>query len=96
MDQLTQNWLLKLCRMLQGVTSAIVLVNVSDTEGYTPTAFWPENLTDFQDSAKLAKTAQSHGKCLLVQNKGTETETGEPFDTIAINFPLLLILKPGS
>ena len=88
MDQLTQNWILKLCRMLQGVTSAVVLVNVPDTEGYTPTAFWPENLTDFQDFARLAKTAQSHGKAVLIQNKGTETETGEPFDTIAC--PLLL------
>jgi multidrug resistance efflux pump len=61
---------------------------VPEKEGYTPIAFWPENLTDFQDSARLAKTAQSHGKCILIQNKGTETETGEPFDTIAC--PLFL------
>ncbi|TKB06035.1 HlyD family efflux transporter periplasmic adaptor subunit [Desulforhopalus sp. IMCC35007] len=86
MDRLTQNWLLKLCGMLHGISSAVVLVNVSDTETYTPTAFWPENLTDFQGFARMAKTAQSHGKCVLIQNKGTGTETGEPFDTIA--YPL--------
>ncbi len=72
--------------MIQDVTHAVVFLISPDKDQYTPVAFWPENLTDFQDFARSAKTTQSHGKCILLHNKGTDT--GEPFDIVAC--PLLL------
>ena len=88
MDQLTQNWLFTLCSLIQGVKRAVVFLNASEKDGYTPTAFWPESQTDYHDFVAPAKNALSKGKCILLHNKDTETYAGEPFDVIAC--PLLL------
>ncbi len=88
MDQLTQNWLSELCRLIHGVSDAVVFWNVPDKEGYSPSAFWPEDLTDYQRFAGSAKTALSEAKCILQHNKEAEKDSGEHFDIIAC--PLLL------
>lgn len=58
-------------------------MNVPEKNGYTPIAFWPENLTEFKEFAGSAKVALSHGKGILLQNKDVGLATGEPSDVIA-------------
>ncbi|MCP4341531.1 MAG: HlyD family efflux transporter periplasmic adaptor subunit [Desulfobulbaceae bacterium] len=69
-----------------------MFLHAADKAGYTPAAFWPEGRTDFQHFAAPAKIAQSKGKCILLHDNDTETNTGEPFDVIAC--PLLLDEQP--
>jgi RND family efflux transporter MFP subunit len=92
MDQLTQNWLLELCRLIHGVNRAVVLLDVPGQNSLTPAAFWPEKPYDFSEHARHGATALSQGKCILLHNKGTGTDTGEPFDIVAC--PLLLDGQP--
>ncbi len=93
MDQLTQNWLFSLCEMIQDVSHAVVFSLAPEKDSYTPTAFWPENLTAYQDCIAPARSALAKNQCILlhsqnIQSRERESYTGEPFDIIAC--PLLL------
>jgi RND family efflux transporter MFP subunit len=83
MDQLNQIWLYTLCKLLKGVTHAVVFSYTSEKDSYTPSAFWPENLDDYQEFASSAKIALSKGECIVLHHKNTEKFTGEPLDIIA-------------
>lgn len=88
MNQLTNYWLSILCSMIKGVTSAVVFTAAPDKASYIPTAFWPENKSDIQYASPAVKAALSRKQCVLLQQKNTGKETGEPLDIIAC--PLFL------
>ena len=88
MNLLTQNWLFELCKSIQGVSRAVVFLNVTDKEDYTPAAFWPKDLINYQQFTASAKIALTKSKCILQHSKDSEKDAAEHFDVIAC--PLII------
>ncbi|WP_051305423.1 efflux RND transporter periplasmic adaptor subunit [Desulfogranum mediterraneum] len=91
MNHYTRNWLNALCRQINGISRAVVFLETSENGKYTPSALFPEGLTDYQELVDVAKTALSEGKDIVLPKKDAGVNTGEPQDLIAC--PLFLKKK---
>ncbi len=83
MESLIQNWLSMLCKVLDGVTRAVVFLHLPDRDDFSPIVHWPDDMAGYQEMKNYAIKVGQTRKCMLLNDKEMKTETGEPLDTIA-------------
>lgn len=83
MKQVTQYWLSQLCRSIQDATHAVVCLHSPDSGNYPPIAFWPEGLADHTEFAATVEAVLAENKCLVLQERDTGDNAGEPVDILA-------------
>lgn len=88
MNQLTQEWLSALCRLIQGVTRAVVFGHDPDNDALKPIACSPEGLDEFGELSMKALVALAKGQCIYQTTGEREPVTGEPLDIVACPFSL--------
>lgn len=83
MNQLAHFYLSTLCRIIKGVTRAVVYTVASSGESFAPSAQQPEDIKDFKFAERAVQAVLAKKQCLLMQRKNSVAETGESLEMIA-------------
>lgn len=84
MDDLTQNWLTLQCKMISGVTRAIVLLRAGEANALQLVAFYPERLDDAGELQTAAQQAISARRGTIQPPTANTAEGETPLEYAAL------------
>lgn len=88
LDKLLKTWLFHQCRMLNGLTHAVLLTRSPGEKKDDQAILWPEEQQDYPALSRVAKAAFHKKKAVVRTRNNQKKTTGEPLDALAC--PLFL------
>lgn len=83
MDKVLKSWLHHQCRMISGLTHALVLTGPPDSGPYDRALYWPEEQEDHTDLLRVAQAALGAKQVVMKTRIDEVASTGEPLDGLA-------------
>ena len=88
MEVLAQSWLDQQCKLIQGVTSGVLMLGVPENGSFTPVACWPEGNTTSPTLLAVARTAMEKKQGVVTSMAEKSGAAQHPLDTIG--YPLVI------
>ncbi len=88
MDVLAQSWLDQQCKLIQGVTSGVLMLGVPENGSFSPVACWPEGITTSPTLLAIARTAMEKQQGVVTSMPDNSVTPQRQLDTIG--YPLII------
>jgi RND family efflux transporter MFP subunit len=83
-----RSWLALQCRLVRGVSGAVLVLGAPDKGPYAPAAFWPEQRSVAKQLAEVAEKALADRRGLVVPHKTDAEPGGAARERFAVAYPL--------
>ncbi|NNG13154.1 MAG: HlyD family efflux transporter periplasmic adaptor subunit [Halobacteria archaeon] len=88
MEVLAQSWLDQQCKLIQGVTSGVLMLGVPENDSFSPVACWPEGNTTSPTLLAVARTAMEKKQGVVTSMADNNGASQRQLDTIG--YPLVI------
>ena len=88
MEVLAQSWLDQQCKLIQGVTSGVLMLGVPENGSFSPVACWPEGSTTSTTLLAIATTAMEKKQGVVTSMPDKSVAPQRQIDTIG--YPLVI------
>ncbi len=88
MEVVAQSWLDQQCRLIQGVTNAVLMLGVPENGSFSPVAVWPEGSTSSPTLLAIARTAMEKQQGVVTSMP--DNSQGQRRQRDSIGYPLVI------